>query len=109
MATSFSFMLNKFHKDSRSVEASAVSGAGMEEPFKDIKLRSLMIGSSAHVVPTSIDSSLPPSSSVGPLSSEKSTPNLHAEDFKFNPNIKGFIPPQMPPVMFNPQTTSISF
>ena len=50
-----------------------------------------------------------PSSSVGSLSSEKSTPNPYAEDFKVNPNIKGFIPPQMPPIIFNIQTASISF
>ncbi|WJZ81245.1 hypothetical protein VitviT2T_001096 [Vitis vinifera] len=109
MAASFSFMLNKFYKDSRSVEASTVSGAEMEETLKVIKLRSLMAGSSAHAIPASIGSGLPPSSSVGSLSSEKSTPNPHAEDFKFNPNIKSFILPQMSPIIFNPQTASISF
>ena len=109
LATSFSFMLNEFYKDSRSVEASTVFGAEMEEAFKVIKRRNLMVGSFGHAVPISIDSSLPPSSSVGALSSEKSTPNPHAEDFKFNPNIKSFIPPKRPPVVFNPQTASISF
>ncbi|KAF8401054.1 hypothetical protein HHK36_014357 [Tetracentron sinense] len=39
---------------------------------------------------------LSPSSSVGSLSSEKSTLNPHAKEFKFNPNAKSFMPSQTP-------------
>ncbi|MED6161159.1 Polyadenylate-binding protein-interacting protein 3, variant 3 [Stylosanthes scabra] len=39
---------------------------------------------------------LSPSSSVGSLSSERSTLNPHAKEFKLNPNAKSFIPSQNP-------------
>ncbi|KAM7476072.1 hypothetical protein LguiB_023315 [Lonicera macranthoides] len=39
---------------------------------------------------------LSPSSSIGSLSSERSTLNPHAKEFKFNPNAKSFIPSQTP-------------
>ncbi|CAK9179909.1 unnamed protein product [Ilex paraguariensis] len=39
---------------------------------------------------------LSPSSSVGSLTSEKSTLNPHAKEFKLNPNAKSFIPSQTP-------------
>uniref|UniRef100_A0A5B7ASG1 Putative polyadenylate-binding protein-interacting protein 4 isoform X1 n=1 Tax=Davidia involucrata TaxID=16924 RepID=A0A5B7ASG1_DAVIN len=39
---------------------------------------------------------LSPSSSVGSLSSEKSTLNPHAKEFKLNPNAKSFMPSQTP-------------
>lgn len=39
-----------------------------------------------------------PSSSVGLLSSEKSTLNPNAKEFKLNPNAKSFIPSQSPPL-----------
>ncbi|XP_019448241.1 PREDICTED: polyadenylate-binding protein-interacting protein 3-like isoform X1 [Lupinus angustifolius] len=47
-------------------------------------------------VPTSYRLGLSPSSSVGSLSSEKSTLNPNAKEFKFNPNAKSFIPSQPP-------------
>lgn len=40
--------------------------------------------------------SLSPSSSIGSLSSEKSTLNPNAKEFKLNPNAKSFIPSQAP-------------
>ncbi|KAM1714227.1 hypothetical protein ACFX12_024861 [Malus domestica] len=39
---------------------------------------------------------LSPSSSMGSLSSEKSTLNPHAKEFKFNPHAKSFVPSQAP-------------
>ncbi|XP_056698795.1 polyadenylate-binding protein-interacting protein 4 isoform X1 [Spinacia oleracea] len=39
---------------------------------------------------------LTPSSSMGSLSSEKSTLNPNAKEFKFNPNAKSFVPSQSP-------------
>ncbi|KAL2926242.1 Polyadenylate-binding protein-interacting protein 3 [Bienertia sinuspersici] len=39
---------------------------------------------------------LSPSSSMGSLSSEKSTLNPNAKEFKFNPNAKSFVPSQSP-------------
>ncbi|PON96212.1 Ataxin [Trema orientale] len=39
---------------------------------------------------------LSPSSSLGSLSSEKSTLNPHAKEFKLNPNAKSFVPSQSP-------------
>ncbi|KAG6669116.1 hypothetical protein I3843_01G212800 [Carya illinoinensis] len=39
---------------------------------------------------------LSPSSSMGSLSSEKSTLNPHAKEFKLNPNAKSFVPSQTP-------------
>ncbi|XP_075505245.1 polyadenylate-binding protein-interacting protein 3-like isoform X1 [Primulina tabacum] len=41
---------------------------------------------------TSAGRGLSPSSSVGSLSSEKSTLNPHAKEFKLNPNAKSFVP-----------------
>ncbi|XP_058108537.1 polyadenylate-binding protein-interacting protein 3-like isoform X2 [Magnolia sinica] len=51
---------------------------------------------SERVVATSVSSgpALSPSSSVGSLSSEKSTLNPFAKEFKLNPNAKSFIPSQ---------------
>ncbi|XP_076888162.1 polyadenylate-binding protein-interacting protein 3-like [Bidens hawaiensis] len=39
---------------------------------------------------------LSPSSSMGSLTSEKSTLNPHAKEFKFNPNAKSFVPSSSP-------------
>ncbi|TYK07254.1 polyadenylate-binding protein-interacting protein 3 isoform X1 [Cucumis melo var. makuwa] len=55
---------------------------------------------------TSSGPALSPSSSVGSLSSEKSTPNPRAKEFKLNPNAKSFTPSQAPVRSPSPASSS---
>ncbi|XP_073310489.1 polyadenylate-binding protein-interacting protein 4-like isoform X2 [Primulina huaijiensis] len=61
-----------------------------------------------HVVATSSSTGrgLSPSSSVGSFSSEKSSLNPHAKEFKFNPNAKSFIPTPTPLRISSPVSDS---
>ncbi|XP_057455412.1 polyadenylate-binding protein-interacting protein 3-like isoform X2 [Lotus japonicus] len=100
-APSSSHIISKSHQKTGSpgelIEGSAYGKGNVETKF--VNLRGTSRGSdSMGGVAASSGPRLSPSSSVGSLSSEKSTLNPNAKEFKLNPNAKSFIPsPTRPP------------
>ncbi|XP_011040052.1 PREDICTED: polyadenylate-binding protein-interacting protein 4-like isoform X4 [Populus euphratica] len=81
-------------------DAASVKGSGETQPVNSRGRPGSSTSSNSDCAGTLRASSGPglsPSSSMGSLSSEKSTLNPYAKEFKLNPNAKSFTPSQMPP------------
>ncbi|XP_065866782.1 polyadenylate-binding protein-interacting protein 3-like isoform X2 [Euphorbia lathyris] len=100
-APSSNVSLSSHEKTSSSAELSEGAPSGKGE-VQSVNLRgrpgsSTSSASDCIGVPSVANGrGLSPSSSVGSLSSEKSTLNPHAKEFKLNPNAKSFTPIQTP-------------
>ncbi|XP_024453823.1 polyadenylate-binding protein-interacting protein 3 isoform X4 [Populus trichocarpa] len=81
-------------------DAASAKGSGETQPVNSRGRPGSSTSSNSDCAGALLASSGPglsPSSSMGSLSSEKSTLNPYAKEFKLNPNAKSFTPSQMPP------------